>query len=183
MTIIIPVVVPGRSSTVQPHFFSFCTGTQFLYRTKTEIIIVSTNIKVNSEDGTFSVIDCSVRGTIIVVCAVYLLRVTSHFRKRGGGGSQRGESHKLWGERRVTVVKGWLRKANSRSYKNVVSFPMNLQKWKTHTLTVEVSRRIINSCHKRNIMRGTIIIVDTVMEYFVRGFLIFAFYCPTKSVG
>ncbi len=53
----------------------------------------------------------------------------------------------------------------------------------THSGGVKTYSKPLNSCHKRNIMRGTIIIVDTVMEYFVRGFLIFAFYCPTKSVG
>jgi hypothetical protein len=49
---------------------------------------------------------------------------------------------------------------------------MSLQKEKAHKLTVEASRSTSHSRHKENSMRGTIIIVGTVLEYFVSSSLI-----------
>jgi len=45
--------VPGRSRVVQPHFFSFCTA-RSVPGTKTEMIIVTINVKLNSEEDTFA---------------------------------------------------------------------------------------------------------------------------------
>ena len=52
VTIIISVFVPGRSRVVQTHSLSFCT-TRHRPGTKTETIIVTLNVKVNSEEDTF----------------------------------------------------------------------------------------------------------------------------------
>ncbi len=55
VTIIISVFVPGRSRVVQTH--SFWT-TRDRPGTKTEIIIVTINVKVNPEEDTFATICC-----------------------------------------------------------------------------------------------------------------------------
>ena len=55
VTIIVPVFVPGRSRVVQTHFFSFCT-TRDRPGTKTEIIMVTLNVKVNSKEDTLAAI-------------------------------------------------------------------------------------------------------------------------------
>ena len=45
--------VPGRSRAVHPHFFSFYTA-RVVPGTKTEMIIVTINVKFNSEEDTFA---------------------------------------------------------------------------------------------------------------------------------
>ena len=52
--------VPGRSREVQTHFSSFCTARD-RPGTKTEIIIVAINVKVNPEEDTFAAICCPVQ--------------------------------------------------------------------------------------------------------------------------
>jgi hypothetical protein len=49
---------------------------------------------------------------------------------------------------------------------------MSLQKYKAYKLTVEAARGDSNSRHKGNSVRGTIIIVSMVLQYFVSGSLI-----------
>ncbi len=58
VTIIISVFVPGRSRTVQKLKKWVCT-TRDRPGTKTEIIIVTINVKVNSEEDTFAEIYCT----------------------------------------------------------------------------------------------------------------------------
>ena len=78
----------------------------------------------------------------------------------------------LWGEHRVTKMKGWLRYLNSEG---IGQFPDDPVKIEAHKFTVETPRRIRNSFHKGDRMRGTIIIINTVCQDFVRIILI---QCP-----
>jgi hypothetical protein len=60
VTIDISVFVPGRSCAVQTNVFSFCTARD-RPGTKTEITIVTINVKVNSEEDTIAAICCTDR--------------------------------------------------------------------------------------------------------------------------